>query len=54
MVISQTKHSLSTLGFNEHKPLESTLGNMGITFSGKYTEVPRLSASLSRGEPLVT
>ena len=45
--MSHTMHSRSTCGLSEHSPFDSTSGSMGITRRGKYTELPRLSASRS-------
>lgn len=53
-VISQTMASRSTSGFSEQRPLDSTSGSIGITRSGKYTELPRLAASSSSAEPTFT
>ncbi|MNP05156.1 hypothetical protein D3C76_971010 [compost metagenome] len=45
----QLNVNLSTLGFNEHIPLDNFLGSIGITLSIKYTDVALFKASLSKG-----
>jgi hypothetical protein len=40
---SQVMQSRSTCGLMEQSPLESTSGSIGMTRSGKYTELPRLA-----------
>ncbi len=54
MVISQTMARRSTWGLSEQSPLDRASGSMGITRSGKYTELPRFSASASSAEPTLT
>ena len=54
IVISQARHSLSSPGFNEHRPLDSDSGSIGTTRSGKYTDVPRRVASWSSADPTRT
>ena len=41
IVITQERAYLSSPSFKLHAPLESALGSMGSTLSGKYTLVPR-------------
>ena len=51
------KHEIvkrSTLGFKEQIPFESLWGNIGITRSAKYIDVPRAKASLSSAVPSST
>ena len=38
-------------GTSEHRLLEMRSGSIGTTRSGKYTELPRISASRSSAEP---
>ena len=40
----------SVLGFNEHRWFETFSGSIGMTRSGKYTDVPRHRASMSIAE----
>ena len=44
----------SSRGRSEHRSLEMRSGSIGTTRSGKYTELPRVSASRSSAEPGVT
>ena len=46
--------SLSSPAFKLQIPLDNSTGNIGITLSAKYTLVPRLYASLSKGEKAFT
>ena len=52
--MSHTMQRRSTFGLSEHKPLDNTSGNIGTTRSGKYTDVPRVVACLSRAVPTST
>ena len=54
MSISQTITSLSSRGFSEQSPFDSSSGSIGITWPGKYTELPRAWASTSSALPTVT
>jgi hypothetical protein len=52
--ISQVKASFGQSKFREHKLFDNSFESIGITLSGKYTDVELFKASLSRGEFSVT